>query len=72
MILTALGPITAYRTHTPRWAVAPTSGAGAATHVQTKNAVRLLPMRSEFERLGFLRWVAVPAYALPGAIAVHA
>lgn len=32
MILTALGPITAWRMHTPRWAVAPTSGAGAAAH----------------------------------------
>ena len=32
MILTELGPITAYRMHTPRWATAPTSGAGAAAH----------------------------------------
>ena len=32
MILTELGPLTAYRMHTPRWATAPTSGAGAATH----------------------------------------
>ena len=30
MILTAWGPATAYRMHSPRWAVAPTSGAGAA------------------------------------------
>ena len=32
MILTTLGPVTAYRMHTPKWAVAPSSGAGAATH----------------------------------------
>lgn len=30
MILIELGPVTAYRMHTPRWATAPTSGAGAA------------------------------------------
>ena len=32
MIFTELGPITAYRMHMPRWASAPTSGAGAAMH----------------------------------------
>jgi RES domain-containing protein len=32
MILTDLGPVTAYRMQTPRWASAPTSGAGAAAH----------------------------------------
>ncbi len=32
MILCDLGPVTAYRMHTPRWATAPSSGAGAATH----------------------------------------
>jgi RES domain-containing protein len=32
MILAALGPVTAYRMHTPRWATAPTSGAGAAAY----------------------------------------
>ena len=32
MILDALGPVTAWRMHTPRWAVAPASGAGAAAH----------------------------------------
>ncbi len=32
MILTELGPLTAYRMHTPRWATAPISGVGAATH----------------------------------------
>lgn len=32
MILTELGPVTAYRMHTPRWATAPTSGAGAAAY----------------------------------------
>ncbi len=28
MILTDLGPVTAYRMHTPRWATAPASGVG--------------------------------------------
>ncbi len=32
MILTGLGPLTAYRMHAPMWAMSPTSGAGAATH----------------------------------------
>ena len=32
MILAELGPITAYRMHTPRWAATPTSGAGAAAY----------------------------------------
>jgi RES domain-containing protein len=32
MILTDLGSLTVYRMHTPRWASAPTSGAGAAVH----------------------------------------
>ncbi len=32
MILTGIGPVTAYRMHTPRWATAPTSRAGAAAH----------------------------------------
>ena len=32
MILTELGPLTAYRMHTPKWATAPTSGAGAGAH----------------------------------------
>ncbi len=32
MILTTLDRVTAYRMHTPKWAVAPTSGAGAAKH----------------------------------------
>ena len=32
MILTELGPVSAYRMHVPKWAVAPTSGAGAARH----------------------------------------
>jgi RES domain-containing protein len=32
MILIDLGPVTAYRMHTPRWATAPASGAGAADH----------------------------------------
>ncbi|SDR55186.1 hypothetical protein SAMN05443245_7622 [Paraburkholderia fungorum] len=30
MILTNLSGLTAYRMHVPKWAVAPTSGAGAA------------------------------------------
>lgn len=32
MILTALEGVVAYRMHTPKWAVAPASGTGAATH----------------------------------------
>ena len=32
MILGKLGPVTAWRMHTPRWASAPTSGAGAKAH----------------------------------------
>ena len=32
MILTRLAALTAYRMHNPKWAVAPTSGAGAAQH----------------------------------------
>ena len=32
MILADIGPVTAYRMHTPKWATAPTSGAGAALH----------------------------------------
>jgi RES domain-containing protein len=32
MILTQLENLTAYRMHAPIWAVAPTSGAGAAKH----------------------------------------
>lgn len=32
MILTRLETLTAYRMHLPKWAVAPTSGAGAAAH----------------------------------------
>jgi RES domain-containing protein len=32
MILTRLDALTVYRMHTPKWAFAPTSGAGAAQH----------------------------------------
>ncbi len=32
MILTSLEKVTAYRMHTPKWAVMPASGAGAAAH----------------------------------------
>lgn len=32
MILTTLDQVSAYRMHTPKWAVTPTSGAGAAAH----------------------------------------
>jgi RES domain-containing protein len=32
MILSDLGPVSAYRMHTPRWATSPTSGAGAAAN----------------------------------------
>ncbi|BBP02923.1 hypothetical protein TPL01_13480 [Sulfuriferula plumbiphila] len=32
MILARLDNVTVYRMHAPKWAVAPTSGAGAAKH----------------------------------------
>jgi len=32
MILSELGPVTAYRMHVPKWAATPTSGAGAAAY----------------------------------------
>ncbi|MCP1364550.1 RES domain-containing protein, partial [Halomonas sp. BBD48] len=32
MILTSLADQPAYRVHVPRWAIAPTSGAGSAQH----------------------------------------
>ena len=32
MILTGLGPVTAWRMHAPRWAAEPLSGAGAGAH----------------------------------------
>jgi RES domain-containing protein len=41
MILTALSGITAYRMHVPRWAVAPTSGAGAGRHGGRANRIGL-------------------------------
>ncbi|SAK93346.1 RES domain protein [Caballeronia temeraria] len=41
MILTELAGVTAYRMHVPRWAVAPTSGAGAGTHGGRANRVGL-------------------------------
>ena len=53
MILAGLGPLTAYRMHTPRWATAPTSGAGAATHRgranRTGTAVSYLALETETE-----------------------
>lgn len=39
MILASLVSVTAYRMHTPKWAVAPTSGAGAALHGGRANRV---------------------------------
>jgi RES domain-containing protein len=39
MILKALRGLTAYRMHVPKWAVAPTSGAGAAKHGGRANCV---------------------------------
>ncbi|RKR31527.1 RES domain-containing protein [Paraburkholderia sp. BL17N1] len=41
MILTAISGITAYRMHAPKWAVAPTSGAGAGKHGGRANRVGL-------------------------------
>jgi RES domain-containing protein len=39
MILKALSGLTAYRMHAPKWAVAPTSGTGAAKHGGRANRV---------------------------------
>lgn len=39
MIFTALERIVAYRLHVPKWASAPTSGAGAATHGGRANRI---------------------------------
>ncbi|SAL81108.1 RES domain protein [Caballeronia choica] len=41
MILKALSEVTAYRMHVPKWAVAPTSGAGAGRHGGRANRVGL-------------------------------
>jgi RES domain-containing protein len=41
MILTELSGITVYRMHVPKWAVAPTSGAGAGTHGGRANRIGL-------------------------------
>jgi len=41
MILTAVSGITAYRMHAPKWAVAPTSGAGAGKHGARANRIGL-------------------------------
>jgi RES domain-containing protein len=39
MIFTTLKQLVAYRTHVPKWAVAPTSGAGAGTHGGRANRI---------------------------------
>lgn len=39
MIFTRLAGLTAYRMHTPKWAMAPTSGAGAAGHGGRANRI---------------------------------
>jgi RES domain-containing protein len=41
MILKALSGVTAYRMHVPKWAVAPTSGAGAGRHGGRANRIGL-------------------------------
>ncbi|MGF6851424.1 RES domain-containing protein [Paraburkholderia sp. CI3] len=41
MILKALAGVTAYRMHVPKWAVAPTSGAGAGRHGGRANRIGL-------------------------------
>jgi RES domain-containing protein len=41
MILTAISGITAYRMHAPKWAVSPTSGAGAGKHGGRANRIGL-------------------------------
>lgn len=39
MIFSNLSQVTAYRVHVPKWAVAPTSGAGAGTHGGRANRI---------------------------------
>ena len=46
MILTALDGIDAYRMHLPKWAVAPTSGAGAAAAHGVRSGAGLARTRS--------------------------
>jgi RES domain-containing protein len=41
MIVKALSKVTAYRMHVPKWAVAPTSGAGAGRHGGRANRIGL-------------------------------
>jgi RES domain-containing protein len=41
MILKGLSEVTAYRVHVPKWAVAPTSGAGAGRHGGRANRIGL-------------------------------
>lgn len=49
MILTELAEVTVYRMHVPRWAVAPTSGAGAGTHDGRANRVGLNALYLAFD-----------------------
>jgi RES domain-containing protein len=41
MILKGISEVTAYRMHVPKWAVAPTSGAGAGRHGGRANRIGL-------------------------------
>jgi RES domain-containing protein len=66
MILAALGPVTAYRMHTPRWATAPTSGAKGSLFASTLAAegTNLVVFKGRLEAADLLQ-VYDPAGALP-------
>jgi RES domain-containing protein len=51
MILSELGPVTAYRKHAPKWGTAATSGAGAVVHGGRANrpGIRALYLALEFD-----------------------
>ncbi|SFI01715.1 RES family NAD+ phosphorylase [Modicisalibacter xianhensis] len=51
MILTSLADQPAYRVHVPRWAIAPTSGAGAAQHGGRLNRIGVSALYLALEEL---------------------
>lgn len=74
MKLTTLADVTVYRMHVPRWAVAPTSGAGAAKYGGRANrpgvealylAMKTETAIQEFQQVSTLLPGAVPRPALP-------
>jgi hypothetical protein len=49
MILTALGPIAAYRMHMPKWAAMPASGAGATLVSYTVQLSKVVDFRGGYQ-----------------------